>query len=185
MTPAASIAALLRADALRWHLLGVVAGLHLRDGWIAAGFVRNAVWDHLHDRAPRAPDGDVDVIYHDPDDATAERDRDLERQLAQLAPGIDWSVKNQARMHLRNGDAPYRSSVHAMVNWPETATAIAARRIDGEVCEIAAPLQVDDLLGLVLCPGPDFREDKRAIFEQRVASKRWLERWPQLVVRDA
>ena len=53
------------------------------------------------------------------------RDRAIEAELRALAPGIDWSVKNQARMHLRNGDPPYSGATDAMRHWPETATAIA------------------------------------------------------------
>ena len=44
---AARLRALLLADARRPALLRAVAALALPDCWIAAGFVRNAVWDHL------------------------------------------------------------------------------------------------------------------------------------------
>lgn len=180
MRKKADIAALLRADPVRWHLLDLVADLGLTDAWIAAGFVRNAVWDNLHDRAPQLPTGDVDVIWFDTDCMAPERDHEIEAQLAARAPEIDWSVKNQARMHLRNGDDPYTSATDAMRHWPETATAIAARRISAESCEIAAPLGIEDLLNGRLCPGPRYKSDRRAIFENRVREKRWLERWPTL-----
>ena len=55
--------AILRADPIRWRLLEVVSQLDLPDCWIAAGFIRNAVWDALHGRNPRPPLGDVDVIW--------------------------------------------------------------------------------------------------------------------------
>lgn len=42
---------LISSDAQRWHLLDIVRSLALPDCWIGAGFVRNAVWDHLHGRA--------------------------------------------------------------------------------------------------------------------------------------
>ncbi|WP_434154138.1 nucleotidyltransferase family protein [Pseudomonas sp. JZ134] len=35
-------------DPLRCQVLTCVAQLHLPDAWVAAGFVRNLVWDHLH-----------------------------------------------------------------------------------------------------------------------------------------
>ena len=175
-----AIADLLRADLVRWELLGVVAGLELPDAWIAAGFVRNAVWDKLHGRDPQPLSGDVDVIWCDPQCLAPARDRAIEAELRALAPGIDWSVKNQARMHLRNGDAPYSGATDAMRHWPETATAIAARRTIGDCCEIAAPVGIGDLLGLVLRPTSGFVADRRAIFENRVREKRWVERWPAL-----
>ncbi|MRE47150.1 hypothetical protein GII66_24395, partial [Escherichia coli] len=49
----------------------------------------------------------------------------LEDRLRQQLPSLDWSVKNQARMHQRNGDYPYTSTRNALLHWPETATAIA------------------------------------------------------------
>lgn len=174
------VIAILRADPLRWHLLEVVCALHLRDGWIAAGFVRNAVWDHLHDRAPSAPTGDVDVIWYDPMVTDPIEDRRYEAMLRATAPGIAWSVKNQARMHLRNDDQPYRSATEAMRHWPETATAVAVRRRGEAGCEIAAPLGLDDLVRLILRPTSRFFDEKRAVYDGRVASKRWIENWPRL-----
>lgn len=180
MPPSLDIAALLRADPVRWELLGLVADLGLPDCWIAAGFVRNAVWDALHGRKPQVPSGDIDVIWFDPACLDPARDREIEARLAEKAPAIEWSVKNQARMHLRNGDEPYASAVDAMRFWPETATAIAARRNADGSCTVSAPLGLADLLESRLRPGARFTADRRAIFDKRVAAKRWLERWPKL-----
>ncbi|WP_149538015.1 nucleotidyltransferase family protein [Siccirubricoccus phaeus] len=180
MTPAARLAALLRADAARWQALRQVAALDLPGGgWIGAGFLRNAAWDALHGRA--APHrGDVDVLWHAPAQATPEADAAAEAALRTLDPALDWSVRNQARMHLRNGDAPYASVAEAMRHWPETATAVAARR-QGEACEILAPYGLEDLFALLLRPTPGFADGpKHAIFRQRVADKGWLARWPLL-----
>ena len=42
---------------------------------IGAGFVRNAVWDHLSGEDTEAtPLADLDVVFHDPAIATAEQD---------------------------------------------------------------------------------------------------------------
>lgn len=46
------------------RLLIIVADLKLPDGLIAAGFVRNLVWDHLHGKNA-TPLNDVDVIFYD------------------------------------------------------------------------------------------------------------------------
>jgi hypothetical protein len=179
------ISSVLRADPVRWQLLGLVDGLNLPDCWIAAGFVRNAVWDRLHDRSSSAPIGDVDVIWYDAQCTDAAQDRDIEGSLRALEPAVDWSVKNQARMHMRNGDAPYPSAVEAMRYWPETATAVAARRSGPESCEIAAPLGLDDLLNLMLRPTSRFREEKRLIYEERIQLKAWLSTWPLLAKAEA
>lgn len=171
---------MLRADPLRWHLLGIVHDLALPDAWIAGGFVRNAVWDRLHDRVPSAPAGDVDVIRYDPDCLDPATDRQQEALLGRAASGIIWSVKNQARMHRRNGDDPYESATDAMRCWPETATAVAVRRVGADDCELAAPLGLSDLLQLVLRPGPRFTGRKRSVYVERVRSKGWRTTWPML-----
>ena len=93
MSAAIRVSELLRADPTRWRLLGVVAGLDLPDCWIGAGFVRNAVWQHLHGRAEMPLEGDVDVIWYNPDCVDAAEGRRLEAQLAQLESPFAWSVK--------------------------------------------------------------------------------------------
>ena len=172
--------AILREDTLRWSILECVHALDLPDCWIGAGFVRNATWDHLHGRPPRPPSGDVDVVWHDPGRMDPAEDARLEARLRAMVPAVEWSVKNQARMHRRNGDAPYGGTVEAMRHWPETATAVAARRTDQGGCEIAAPFGLDDLFNLVLRPTPRFEGGKRPIYLDRVEVKGWLRSWPLL-----
>ncbi|TDW61573.1 hypothetical protein EDF57_109131 [Novosphingobium sp. PhB55] len=140
------------------------------------------MWNHLHQGAVAAPEGDVDVIWYDPDCTNAAEDRRLEDHLKTLEPAIAWSVKNQARMHRRNGDSPYTSATDAMRYWPETATAVAARRIGLDGCEIAAPYALDDLFNLVLRPTFRFRAEKRAAYEDRIRSKGWIGAWPLLTM---
>jgi hypothetical protein len=176
----ARAAAILRNDLWRLHLLDLVANLGLPDCWIAAGFVRNAVWDDLHDRPPSPLITDVDVIWFDPTCGYAQRDRELEASLLRAEPSTHWSVKNQARMHTRNADAPYTSATDAMRYWPETATAVAARLSNCSDIEIASPLGLEDLFGLVLRPAGRFATEKREIYENRVAHKQWLDSWSLL-----
>jgi hypothetical protein len=146
----------------------------LPDCWIGAGFVRNAVWDHRHGRPPRPPRGDIDVLWFGPEAAGSRDDRRLEDDLRAREPALDWSVKNQARMHLRNGDPPYASVGDAMRCWPETATAVAVRHSGGDACEILAPFGLSDLFDLLLRPTPRFTGPRRAAFLARVREKRWL-----------
>ena len=161
--------------------LSAVAQLNLPDCWIGAGFVRDAVWDALHGRTPDcARLNDVDIVFLDTADASAERDRMLEARLADLIPDRPWSVKNQARMHTRNGEPPYRDTADAISRWPETATAIAARWRNSRV-EILAPHGVDDLVSLIVRPTPAFHS-RRAEVLQRIGSKNWRTRWPRLRV---
>jgi hypothetical protein len=160
--------------------LEAVASLALPDGWIGAGFIRNAVWDALHRSKEAPPLDDVDVVFFDRAHPDAERHRTIETQLRRAWPQICWSVKNQARMHARNGDAPYQNMLDAVTHWPETATAVAARWRDGRV-EMMAPHGVGDLLGLIVRPTPAFA-GRPEIVRRRMREKRWLLRWPRLTV---
>jgi hypothetical protein len=172
---------LLEAHAASHALLIYVESLGLPDSWIGAGFIRSSVWDVLHGRAiDVARLADVDVLFFDPYDTSREREAGIEHRLRILAPGIPWSVKNQARMHLRNGDAPYRNTLHAVAHWAETATAIAARAIKGRV-EVMAPYGVDDLVNLIVRPTPVFAH-KMDIYRERVMAKDWPARWPKLTM---
>lgn len=178
----ARLQALLARDPYRSEALAAVAELALPDGWIAAGFVRDAVWDHLHGDPVSRPTGDVDVVWFCRDAVDKRLDRDMERRLRSALPHYDWSVKNQARMHHRNGDAPYGSVAEAMTHWPETATAVAAR-LDRAKVDVNAPLGLADLFGLHLRPTPAFCGDKAPIFDARIEAKPWLKRYPMLTVR--
>jgi hypothetical protein len=180
MSHAAALSAILSADPVRRHVFGLVYSLGLPDCWIGAGFVRNAVWDHLHGRSASRLAGDVDIIWFHPTRAASSDDQKIEAALRTSEPLINWSVKNQARMHFRNGDAPYVSTVDAMHGWPETATAVAARQTDGGAYEIAAPFGLDDLFTLTLRPTPRFRGEKHGVYLDRVRKKGWLKMWPRL-----
>ena len=171
---------LMMSDPLRHQALEAVAALNLPDCWIGAGFVRDALWDHLHGYDVAEPEGDVDVIWYDAVAPQEGCDRRIEEGLRSAMPDLLWSVKNQARMHLRNGDAPYASVGDAVQYWPETATAVAARLGCSGSIEVNAPLGLDDLFALRLRPTPSFPTRKLPIFLDRVSSKRWLERYPRL-----
>jgi len=178
----ADLATLLASDPTRMDALRAVRSVGLPDCWIGAGFVRDAVWDHLHGYPTRLPAADVDVVWFEGTKPVAEIDREIEGHLHALAPGFDWSVKNQARMHHRNGDAPYSSVADAMCHWPETATAVAVRLANDESIDLNAPLGLDDLFSLRLVPTDAFATRKRSVFDTRVSEKLWLERYPLLVV---
>ena len=173
---------LLCADEFRMRLLHAVESLRLPDCWIGAGFVRAAVWDHSHGRHMSAFDGDVDVVWFDRA-RSVEIDRATETELAAKEPSFRWSVKNQAWMHVRNGELPYESTEDAVRRWPETATAIAVRLSRSEL-EILAPFGLSDLFSMIVRPTPAFVGDKFPFFIERVRNKRWLERWPMLSLAE-
>ncbi|GGM11900.1 nitrate reductase [Pseudomonas asuensis] len=164
-------------DSLRSQILTCVAGLHLPDAWVAAGFVRNLVWDRLHEYKTSTPLTDIDVIYFDSACIDPERDAALERQL-KACIALPWSVKNQARMHTRNGDLPYHSSLDAMSYWVEVETALAARLLPTGQVEIASPFTQAGLFNLYVTPNP--KRCKPEAFRQRQREKGWARQWSKL-----
>lgn len=162
-------------------ILGEVAACGLPDCWVAAGFVRDLVWDHLHGRAPELPRNDIDVIWFDAARPDSAQDKALEAQLSAIRPDVRWSVDNQARMHLRNDDPPYASAMDAMRHWPETATAVAVQLAAGGQLRVAAPHGLEDLFAIIARPTPGFMTGARhAVHLQRVKDKGWRDRWPLL-----
>ena len=160
--------------------LRALAAVGPAEGWLSAGFVRNAVFDSLfgRDRANTAPD--LDVIYLDATDSSRERDHAFERALKAAHPG-PWEVKNQVRMAVRNGHGAYRDLAHALAHFPETATAVAVRLRD-ERLELLAPHGVADLFAGIIRRSPPADPDR---YRDRLREKRWAERWPPLsVVND-
>jgi uncharacterized protein len=94
MKHAAALQAILANDPARCSVLAMVRSLGLPDCWVGAGFIRNAVWDYLHDRPPGRHAGDVDVIWFSRERAGLLEDERLEAALRALDPSVDWSVKN-------------------------------------------------------------------------------------------
>lgn len=157
-----------------------VRQLGLPQWCIAAGYVRNYVWDHLHGYTERTPMNDVDILYFDPSDLQEESEKNYDARLRGLYDQNDWSVKNQARMHIRNQDGPYASVAEAMKRWPETVTAVGIRLNDDMNIEVIAPHGLEDLFQMIVRKSPYFKDE--AYFQSRVSDKKWLDIWPQLTM---
>jgi hypothetical protein len=121
---------LIEQDDVRVKALKSVASLSLPQCYIAAGFIRNLVWDSLHGKQTPTPLNDVDVIYYDASESNENENLEFEARLLTLMPELNWQVRNQAKMHLRNNDKPYLNSVDAMSYWPEKETAMAIRKLE-------------------------------------------------------
>lgn len=175
---------LIGADPWMCEALRAVRALELPDCWVAAGFVRNRVWDHLHDYREPTPLNDIDVIYFDPGRLAKDVEKRLEASLAQAMPGLPWSVKNQARMATVNGDPPYRDSAHALTCWCETPTPVGARFTSDDRIELIAPLGLDDLVDLIVRPTPHAESHPRKLaqYRERMTRKDWPRLWPKVKV---
>ena len=175
------VIAWVEGDDLRMEGLRIAASLGLNDWCLAAGFVRNLVWDKLHGYSPATPLNDIDLIYFDASQDNAETDLAVEKTL-RLKSSLPWSVKNQARMHTRNGDKPYLSTSHAMSHWVELETAVGAKFSHSGGVELIAPFGIEPLFSNTITINPTRPKPKD--FKYRLESKRWLELWPKLSVND-
>ncbi|MFD0710773.1 nucleotidyltransferase family protein [Paenibacillus sp. GCM10027626] len=163
--------------------LQLVQQLGLPNWCIAAGYVRNFVWDYLAGNPQRSPMNDVDVLYYDSNDLDETREKEYEARLIRLWPEYDWSVKNQARMHLRNDEPPYESVEDAMKHWPETATAVGITLDEKQQLKVIAPFGLDDLFAMIIRRSPFFAD--RDYFCARIQRKGWLKLWPQVRLIDS
>jgi hypothetical protein len=177
------IADIIAQDPVGMKQLRSVRALDLPDGCVAAGFVRNRVWDHLHGISPPRPPADIDVLFFDPADVSKEREAAHEAQLAELAPGLPWQVRNQARMHVWKDLPPHRDTADAMTFWLETVTAVGVRLEADDTLTVIAPLGVGDLVGL-MCRPTAYGRTRRDEYEARIAAKRWRELWPKVRFLD-
>ena len=77
-----SVASIIAQDPVGMKQLRAARALALPDWCIAAGFVRNRVWDHLHGISPARPPADIDVLYYDATDLSRETEQALEGRLS-------------------------------------------------------------------------------------------------------
>lgn len=178
------LAALLRGQPWLMAALGAGRALGLSSWAIGAGAIRSLVWDRLCRHAQPTPLPDIDLVYFDPTDLRPERERQLEGRLRAALPGLNWEVCNQAAVHLwgerEPGQpmTPWQSLADGVASWPETATAVAAWLDEEDRVRILAPCGLEDLMNGVLRHNP--RHCSAAVFERRLADKRFLQRWPAL-----
>lgn len=175
---------LITDDEWMMSILRAAKSLNLPDWWICAGFVRSKIWDTLHHYSERTQIPDIDVIYFDPTNIDEIEEKKLEEELKMLMPYIPWSVKNEARMHIKSNMLPYSSSIDAISKFPETATALAVKINDRGIVMLAAPCGIEDVVNLEVKPTPFFKEDKERIdiYEGRLIKKNWKSIWINLKV---
>jgi hypothetical protein len=181
--PPERLAAIVRTNPALAAVLDDFAAIALPDCWLVAGCLAQTVWNHAHGFPPGHGIADIDLVYHDPHDLSAEAEAAHETRLrARFGPSLD--VKNQARVHLWYGSrfgraiAPHSSSAAAIATYPSTATAIGLRPEAGGLA-LCAPFGFDDLFALTV------RANRRLASETVFAAKatRWARLWPRLDVR--
>ncbi len=175
-----SLSDLLVRDKSRIKALKALRELDLPQGFIAAGFLRNLVWDHLHGKQTATELNDIDVIYYCHEPVGEGYELEHEYRLNSIYEHANWQVKNQAFMHHKNGDAPYNDVVHAMSYWPEKETAVAVRLKPDDSFEYATPFSIDLLYDYTITYNS---ARSKAVFDKRVSSKCWQKIWPKLQIK--
>jgi hypothetical protein len=172
---------LIKNNQWRMKVLETVRSLNLPNWLVGAGFVRNPVWDALHNLEKQTPINDIDVAYFDSNDVSEESENKYQETLSKKL-SADWSVTNQARMaKINNQTANYVSTEDAIAHWPETATAIGVTMLPDDTLKVIAPHGLHDLFSLKLRMTPDFGDGREA-FLNRVEKKQWLSKWPKLEI---
>jgi uncharacterized protein len=176
----------IQEDDWMMEILKAAESAGLPDWWICAGFVRSKIWDVLHGYRERTPLPDVDVIFFNEKDTGEAAEKEAEQLLGKRLPEIPWSVKNQARMAVRNGLPPYSSSLDAVSKFPETATALAVRLEQGKLI-LGAPWGVKDAADGVVRPTGFFleTEERLEIYRRRIKEKKWQLVWNRLYIQQA
>jgi hypothetical protein len=177
----------LRQNCALQELLSRYGEIDLPDAWIAAGSIAQTVWNLSAGQPAEFGIKDVDIIYFDPANLSADAEAAHERRLCSLFSNlaIVLDVKNQARVHLWYESkfgypiAAYRSSAGAIATFPTTATAIGVRPEEGAL-ECCAPFGLEDLFELTV--RANRRQITQAIYEEKV--ERWRRLWPHLTFLD-
>jgi len=163
-------------------ILIIIRNLGLKDSWLAAGSIRNFIWNLLSDKSPFDRETDVDVIFFDPD-ISYEETVSLEKKLREDFPQYQWELKNQVYMHQHSPHTvPYTSSRDAMSKYPERCTAIGLRLHADATLELFAPYGLEDILNFQVSPTPHFldNEDRMKLYQERLSKKNWQEKWKNL-----
>lgn len=166
-------------------LLDAARRLELTSWCIGAGAVRSLVWDRLHGFTAPSHYDDVDVVYYDAQSGPAQEVQ-LQSILLSFRPSIRWEVTNQALIHhwfltQHSQIVPQLCSLaEGVATWPEYATCVGVRLNMDNSIEVIAPHDLEDLFQLRLRHNP--MRASSVVFNERVASKRFIERWPMLSI---
>lgn len=152
---------------------------------IGAGAVRNLVWDHLHGYSHTSYLHDIDLAYFDPDENIGMENKH-QTILSQKSPDFPWEVTNQAYVHCWYKQyfgytVPALTSLEsAIATWPEYATSVGITLTPKKHIQIIAPYGLDDLFAMYVRRNP--KRVDIATYRQRILSKRYQERWPQVTI---
>lgn len=159
--------------------------IKLNDCWLVAGCVAQTVWNEKFDLPSNFGISDIDLVYFDPDDLSAEGEQQhaerIRRHFDDLPVWFD--VKNEARVHLWYQEKfgysidQYQTIKAAISTFPTTATSVGVRP-QAAGLELYTPFGLDDLVGGIVRPNKS--QITKEIFDTKVI--KWLKNWPDLTI---
>ncbi|QCZ44953.1 nucleotidyltransferase [Levilactobacillus brevis] len=154
MTGIKQVKAIIEETPALMEILRLIQACHLPQGALAAGSIRNTVWQVLSHQ-PVELISDVDVVFFDPQ-RPVEADLQIYTALRRQAPQYQWQVKNEVYMaHYNFANAPEFTSVSdAIGHFVEVPTCIGAYLDEQQQVQLIAPHGVADLLALRCRPFP-------------------------------
>jgi hypothetical protein len=170
-------------------MLNAAHQLHLGSWAIAAGAIRNLVWDELHGFAVRTPLQDIDLVFYD-QRLNREEESVLihvtQQKLQQDYPVANWDLVNQASVHLwlqQFNEAKvqaFASLEEGIASWPETATCVGVYLDAQQQIQVLAPHGLEDLFSLRV--RHNTTRVSKATYLARLQAKNFLARWPRLQI---
>ncbi|MEL7499095.1 MAG: nucleotidyltransferase family protein [Planctomycetota bacterium] len=168
-----------------YHVIQHAAELDLPQWYVGAGAICQTVWNQHHGFDPAYGIKDIDLVYFDSDNQTAQQERDIQKRVHQQfgSLALPIEVTNEARVHQWYFEEfgiridPYDSTVAAIATWPTTASAIGVKT-NGSQLDVFAPFGLDDLLGMIV--RPNRRLVTESVYYQK--AERWKATWPDLTI---
>lgn len=185
MTAESQVLQIIRDTPELMTILKLIRDQYLPQGALAAGSIRNTVWQVLSGQPVRLG-SDVDVVFFDPH-RPASDDLEIYARLTAIAPQYQWQVKNEVYMaHYNFKDDPALTSVSdAIGRFIEVPTCVGAY-LEANELKLIAPHGVDDLVNFRCRPVPFYQQDDAHLdlFRQRMAEKQWQLKWPRLQITE-
>lgn len=178
----AKLISIVRNQSWLMDVLRAARDLELPDWFIAAGAIRNTVWNTLHNYSGNIKLNDIDLIYFDSKNLETKKEKESESELSKLFPELIFEVINQARAHTFTEGRPIAtSSLDSVSYWTETPTCVGIRLEKDDSLTICAPYGLKDLFELRVRPVPVPKRDLR-LYEERKKNKQWAKTWPKLQI---
>jgi uncharacterized protein len=169
---------LIRSSSRISNIIQVIGHFRSERLLLTGGSLRNVVWNNLHFYSEDYELEDCDIIFYNATDISRNHEESIRKKLELLNPEVNWSVKNQARMHIRNKHKPYKSILDALIAFPETCSAVA---VDKD-WKILSPYGLHDLYNLIVTPTKYCLNNEIEVYRSRIIKKNWYEKWSDLKI---